>query len=112
MKLLDVIVARTPKGGYKAYFWGQPDNHLMDWLGCNYRIISVPGQPLRGFATEAGAAAFARKAFPTHAMAALACFGTDGSFMKIEKFTALDYRTEEQLRELAKKERHGKARRR
>jgi hypothetical protein len=45
-----LATARTkPGGGFKVYIWKQASGHLMDWAGCNFRLVSVPGQPRFGF---------------------------------------------------------------
>jgi hypothetical protein len=63
----DLIVAQTPKGKWKAYFWGQADGHVSDWRGCNYRYATLDGQPLRGYETPEEARAFALSQFQTEA---------------------------------------------
>lgn len=35
--------AKSPK--FTVYAVGKPDCHLMDWRGCNFRRIKMPGQP-------------------------------------------------------------------
>lgn len=57
------LVIHKMKHGFKVKIWGQPSNHLMDWNGCNYRIATVEGQPLRGFKTFKDAEKFARTKF-------------------------------------------------
>ena len=60
-----IIVAQTPKGKFKAYFWGQADGHVSDWRGCNYRYAPLDGQPLRGFDTSEEAKTYALSQFQT-----------------------------------------------
>jgi len=36
--------SKTPK--YVVYVVGKWDYHMMDWLGCNYRRIKAPNQPI------------------------------------------------------------------
>ena len=44
---------QTKKGfAWKAFVQGQPDEHMMNWNGCNYKFISIRTQPRRGFAYE------------------------------------------------------------
>jgi hypothetical protein len=50
--------------GWKCYIWGKPDNHIMDWRGCNYHYASVKGQPHFGFKTREAAEAWLRAKFP------------------------------------------------
>ena len=45
------IIAATPKGNYKVYWMGYADDHVMDWLGCTFKHVTVAGQPHRGFKT-------------------------------------------------------------
>lgn len=33
------------------YFQGQPEEHVMDWSGCNFRVVRAEGQPKGGFET-------------------------------------------------------------
>ena len=58
MNPIGLLVLNTPKG-YKVYLWGQPDEHIMDWRGCNYRRLSIPAdllkQPRGGFPNVADA---------------------------------------------------------
>ena len=49
MIIFDPCVAEMSSGQYKAVIWGQWDDHIMDWAGCNYRYVVVQGQPHRGF---------------------------------------------------------------
>ena len=59
-----LVVYPTKRGdGFKVYVQGQPDEHVMDWNGCNYHVLTVRGQPRAGFKTEAEAHAF-QKAMP------------------------------------------------
>lgn len=49
MKGILVNPFQMSSGNYKIRFWGQPNDHMMDWRGCNYHALTVPGQPRRGF---------------------------------------------------------------
>ena len=49
-----------PNGYYKVVVQGHADGHTMDWRGCNYRFISVRGQPHKGFLEEAQAETYLR----------------------------------------------------
>ena len=40
---------------FKMYIQGQPDDHVMDWLGCNFHVVTVTGQPRHGFDLAADA---------------------------------------------------------
>jgi len=60
-----LVIAKTPKGGWKAYFWGQADGHISDWRGCNFRYAPLDNQPLRGFKTREEAIALALSQFQT-----------------------------------------------
>lgn len=52
-----LATAETRTGrAFKVYVWKQHSRHFMDWNGCNYRLVSVPGQPPRGFKTREEAA--------------------------------------------------------
>jgi hypothetical protein len=55
VQVIETEVAKMPYGGYKAIIWGQHDEHMMDWRGCNYRYIVVKGQPRSGFTTAEAA---------------------------------------------------------
>ena len=52
------IICRTGAGRYKVYWMGHAEGHTMDWLGCNFRHLTVAGQPHRGFETVEEARAF------------------------------------------------------
>jgi hypothetical protein len=50
---LTEMVVKTAKGfAWKVMIQGQPDEHMMDWAGTNYRFLVVRGQPRFGFSTE------------------------------------------------------------
>ena len=53
----DVLISnkRIPSGYFKAIVQGQPDDHIMDWRGCNYHCITLKGQPRSGFIIESDA---------------------------------------------------------
>ena len=52
MNYTGTFIRQLPSGGYKAYIWGQPNNHIMDWNGANYRQKVIPNQPLFGYKTK------------------------------------------------------------
>ena len=52
------VIARRPSGRFKVYWTGRAEGHIMDWRGCNYRHLTVAGQPQGGFATLDEACAF------------------------------------------------------
>lgn len=56
---LTTMVVKTAKGfAWKAMIQGQPDDHIMDWQGSNYKFLVVKGQPRYGFPTETHAMEF------------------------------------------------------
>jgi hypothetical protein len=63
MQGASIIIGNLPSGGFKAFYWGQADGHIMDWRGCNFRYAPLDKQPLRGFKTKEEAEAFARSQF-------------------------------------------------
>lgn len=63
MKVVGLVVMKNDNGRWKAYVWGQPDNHISDWRGTNYRRMAIPGQPQRGYDTEEQATAFVQDRF-------------------------------------------------
>lgn len=66
MKGSMACVGVTPKTKrWKAYVWGQPDYHIMDWRGCNYRVYAIHDQPRRGFDSADEAVAWYHQRFPT-----------------------------------------------
>lgn len=65
MNYIGAFVKQLPSGGYKAYIWGQPEGHIMDWNGCNYRRATIPDQPLFGFKTKEEARDFVLLEFKT-----------------------------------------------
>jgi len=68
MQYIGAFVQMLPSGrGYKAYLWGQPDLHIMDWNGANYRRATIPGQPLFGFQTPEKAINFVLANYQTEA---------------------------------------------
>ena len=91
MKYIGTFIGKTPKGKFKVYIWGQPDYHIMDWSGCNYRYLAVGGQPARGFDTFAQALTAAKKLFHTEARAReYAGNRGDGTFMSDAKFKSFE----------------------
>jgi hypothetical protein len=50
MQIISIAIAEIQPGKFKAIIWGQHDDHVMDWNGCNYRYMVVKGQPRSGFA--------------------------------------------------------------
>lgn len=77
-----VTILKTPKGKFKGYVWGYPNEHLMDWRGCNFHIRSVEGQPHFGFATVEECEAFLKAKFPTRKELEVWALRSDGTFMK------------------------------
>ena len=55
MRVIAVEVAKMPQGYFKVIIWGQHDEHIMDWRGCNYRYLVVKKQPRKGFQTPKAA---------------------------------------------------------
>lgn len=52
-QFLTTMVVKTTNGfTWKAMIQGQPDEHIMDWRGANYKFLVVRGQPRQGFPTE------------------------------------------------------------
>jgi len=71
---------RLPSGRWKIVAWGRPDAHITDRRGANYRTVTAPGQPARGFAEIPEARAFLFGRFPSEAEAcAWATKAGDGS---------------------------------
>ncbi len=82
MKYIATQTGKTKSGKFKVYIWGQPDWHISDWTGTNYRLASVKGQPHRGFTTRFEAETFARSKFSTEEAAkSYARIIGDGSFL-------------------------------
>lgn len=91
MQDVSLVIGKTSSGKYKVYVWGQPDWHLMDWRGCNYRYKCVEGQPHYGFETAEGAEQFARKKFKTNNDVKEYGNGCgDGTFLTEEKFSSME----------------------
>ncbi|MGW8178197.1 MAG: hypothetical protein ACWGQW_05430 [bacterium] len=88
MQYIGAFIKMLPSGrGYKAYLWGQPDMHIMDWNGCNHRRFTIPDQPLFGFQTPEKAADFVRAKYPTEDdLKRYADKCGDGSFLTEEFF--------------------------
>ena len=80
-KGISLIVAQTPKGNWKAYFWGKADGHISDWRGCNFHYAPLDGQPLRGYDTPEEATTFALSQFQTEEQVVLAGNRKPGRFM-------------------------------
>jgi hypothetical protein len=59
MKFCFAQIERIKSGGWKVYAIGQPAAHIMDWRGCNFRVMTAPFQPQRGFASAELAKAWA-----------------------------------------------------
>ena len=91
MNMISVCTVTITKRRFKVYIWGQPDLHMMDWNGCNYRTMTVKGQPHRGFASREEAEAWALDRFPTDADATVyASEGGDGTFMSNSRYEELN----------------------
>lgn len=85
MNYIGAFVRQLPSGGFKAYLWGQPDMHIMDWNGCNYRRTTIPNQPLFGFKTPEEATAFVLLKYKTEQdLREYACKAGDGTFLTDE----------------------------
>ncbi len=54
-------INRTKSGRFKVYMQGSADGHIMDWLGCNFKFVTVKGQPFRGFETKEEAKNFLKE---------------------------------------------------
>lgn len=54
MKNVSTYVARY-RGSYTVKALGQPNDHIMNWRGCNYRAAMIPGMPRRMTLEEARA---------------------------------------------------------
>ncbi len=81
MKYIETQIEETLKGKFKAYVWGQPDAHLMDWNGCNYRHKPVPGQPLRGYKTVKDVERYIKAWWTKEKLKEFAINCGDGSFL-------------------------------
>ena len=58
LSFLDVMHVREENQRFKVYAIGQPDYHITDWAGCNFRRAAIAGQPRHGFDTIEEARAF------------------------------------------------------
>lgn len=89
MIVSSLSVGKLRSGGFKVYVWGQPDLHLSNWRGCNFRYKAVDGQPHRGFATLEEAVTFGQSKFSslTEVRKWARSVG-DGSFLTDEEFVA------------------------
>ena len=88
-----IIIGTTPKGGYKAYFWGRADAHISDWRGTNYRIAPIDGQPSRGFKTCQEAEDFARAKFKSEDQVAEAARRIPGSHFSDSRGNRMEWKT-------------------
>lgn len=41
----EAVVRDMKRGGLLVIVVGQPNDHLMDWRGCNYHRLNLPGWP-------------------------------------------------------------------
>lgn len=90
----NVETGKTPSGRFKVYVWGQPNDHISNWSGCNYRWKAVDGQPVRGFATREEAEQWARTRFSSKQEASdWAYRAGDGTWMSEEKFIDFDFKS-------------------
>ena len=82
-----LVVGKTKSNRFKAYIWEQPDGHVSDWQGCNYRIATVEGQPHKGYETQEQAIEFAKSQFKTKREVVKygSCVG-NGSFLTDQRF--------------------------
>lgn len=85
------MVGKTPSGkGWKIYAWGQPNGHIMDWNGCNYRIATAGyRQPLRGFTVPHAAVDHLRDHQVTEDQLLQTVERTDGAFLTDARFKQL-----------------------
>lgn len=58
MNDIRIALIRLPGGGHKVFAVGQPNDHLMDWRGCNFRKAPLPGQAVRGYSLKIAAAKY------------------------------------------------------
>ena len=92
MQYIGAFIRQLPSGGFKAYFWGQPDMHIMDWNGANYRYKVVPAaagdnkeQPFFGYKTKEEALQFLIDNYPDERdLGKVAEKEGDGSFLPDE----------------------------
>ena len=87
-----IEIGLTPSGnGYKLYFIGQPDLHMTDWAGCNFRTMTVKGQPHRGFKTPEEAFDFLLETFPDYESALQYAYRNgDGTFLNNDRAKQMD----------------------
>jgi hypothetical protein len=62
MQYAYLSVFKSPKTGkYRVMIVGQPDNHMMNWRGCNYRRMTLPTPLKRTFTTIQEAEAYRKE---------------------------------------------------
>lgn len=84
-QVLPVILKRSR--GFKAFAWGNADDHMMDWRGCNYRLKPIPNQPHQGWVLLKDAVTCLLHQFPTReSLEAWAQQAGDGGFLTDEEF--------------------------
>jgi hypothetical protein len=58
MKLCYPQVFKTKRGKFTVALVGQPDEHMMNWNGCNYRRMALPKELRKKFDTAEEAFAY------------------------------------------------------
>lgn len=86
-----LVIHHLATDKYKVKIWGQSADHVMDWNGCNFRIATIAGQPLRGFATKEEAETWARNKFKDQQDVDDYAYALDGigTFLKDKIFSRL-----------------------
>jgi len=80
MRTGPIAIVADRKGGWRAYIYGYPDDHLMDYRGCNYHVKALSR---RAWPTQAAAEQFIRDTYPTRqALDRYAHHAGDGTFMR------------------------------
>lgn len=93
MRKATLHIGKLPTGRFKVYIWGQPDHHVDDRRGCNYRTKTVSGQPHLGFPTYEVARAWANERFKNQFD--FECYARDcgnGTHMNDDRFDEMELR--------------------
>jgi hypothetical protein len=83
VKFSHLQVFRSPKTGkYRVMIVGQPDAHIMDWRGCNFRRMTLPTPLKKTFDRAADAKAYEEKLEKENSaqLVKFAAFCGDGSW--------------------------------
>lgn len=55
------VILKNEKGEFRVGMMGQPNDHLMNWRGCNYHYVALPKELRKKFTSYAEAAKYEKE---------------------------------------------------